>query len=236
MRDPNLSPNMTLSNDPATPPSPGPSPNKIGAVVLAAGSASRMGHRPKCLLELDGVPLLRRQCMALLDVGVHELVVVAGHYAQRIRQSVQDLPLQWVLNPRPDDGQVASLRCGLQALSPNVDAVLVALSDQPFITPLELRDLMAAYGKRPLGTEVVQPHVAGLPGNPVMFSAEVRAQILAGPETMGCRQWQSLHPQKVYAWATQNGHYRADVDSPSDLAEVVTQSGQTLTWPPDLAT
>ena len=111
---------MTLSNDPAAPPSPGPSPDKIGAVVLAAGSASRMGHRPKCLLELDGVPLLRRQCLALLDVGVHELVVVAGHYAQRIRQSVQDLPLQWVLNPRPDDGQVASLRCGLQAYVRNI--------------------------------------------------------------------------------------------------------------------
>lgn len=227
---------MTLSNDLAAPSSPGPSPTPIGAVVLAAGSASRMGHRPKCLLELNGVPLLRRQCLALLDVGVRELVVVAGHYAQRIRQSVQDLPVQWVPNPRPDDGQVASLRCGLQALCPDVDAVMVALSDQPFITPIELGDLMAAYAQRPLGTEVVQPHVAGLPGNPVMFSAEVRAQILAGPETMGCRQWQSLHPQKVYAWATHNGHYRADVDSPSDLAEVVAQSGQALTWPPDLAT
>ena len=226
---------MTLSNDPAATPSSGPSPAEIGAVVLAAGSASRMGHRPKCLLELDGVPLLRRQCLALLDVGVHELVVVAGHYAQRIRQSVEDLPLQWVLNPRPDDGQVASLRCGLQALSPGVDAVLVALSDQPFITPLELRDLMAAYGKRPLGTEVVQPHVAGLPGNPVMFSAGVGAQILAGPETMGCRQWQLLHPQKVYAWATQNGHYRADVDSPEDLAAAQTHAGRALTWPTDLS-
>ena len=32
----------------------------VGAVLLAAGSASRMGHRPKCLLELDGVPLIRR--------------------------------------------------------------------------------------------------------------------------------------------------------------------------------
>jgi CTP:molybdopterin cytidylyltransferase MocA len=195
-----------------------------------------MGHRPKCLLEWDGVSLLRRQCLALLDVGVQDLVVVAGHYAQRIQQSVQDLPLQWALNPRPDDGQVASLRCGLQALCADMDAVLVALSDQPFISPIELRDLMAAYGNRPLGTEVVQPHVGGLPGNPVMFSAGVRAQILAGPESMGCRQWQLLHPQKVYAWPTHNGHYRADVDSPSDLAEVVAQSGQALTWPPDLAT
>jgi len=54
---------------------------RCSAVLLAAGSASRMGHRPKCLLERDGQSLIRRTALALLDAGIQELVVVVGHYA-----------------------------------------------------------------------------------------------------------------------------------------------------------
>ncbi|MFM2035390.1 MAG: Bifunctional protein GlmU [Pseudomonadota bacterium] len=103
----------------------------IGAVLLAAGSASRMGHRPKCLLELGGVPLIRRQLIALSGAGVDELVVVLGHYSDRIEQVVQDFPVTLVRNPDPEAGQVSSLRLGLQALSPMLYAALTALADQP---------------------------------------------------------------------------------------------------------
>ena len=48
----------------------------VGAVLLAAGSGSRMGHRPKSLLELGGVPLIRRQLIALSGAGMDEVVVV----------------------------------------------------------------------------------------------------------------------------------------------------------------
>jgi molybdenum cofactor cytidylyltransferase len=47
----------------------------VGAVLLAAGSGTRMGTRPKSLLELGGVPLIRRQLIALSGAGVDEVVV-----------------------------------------------------------------------------------------------------------------------------------------------------------------
>ena len=37
----------------------------VGAVLLAAGAGSRLGGRPKALLELGGVPLVLRQLIAL---------------------------------------------------------------------------------------------------------------------------------------------------------------------------
>ena len=87
----------------------------VGAVLLAAGSASRMGHRPKSLLELGGVPLIRRQLIALSGAGVDEVVVVLGHYADRIEEAVKEFPVTLVRNPDPDAGQISSLRLGLQA-------------------------------------------------------------------------------------------------------------------------
>jgi len=206
----------------------------VGAVLLAAGSASRMGNKPKCLLELGGVSLIRRQLIALSGAGVDELVVVLGHHAERIEPAVRDFPVTLVRNLDPDAGQVSSLRLGLQALTGKIDSVLVALADQPLINSQDINDLIGAYKKRPDGTEVVQPTVDGLPGNPVMFSQSVREQILAGEARVGCRQWQAANPQAVHLWASNNQRYRTDVDTPEDIEALAARTGHRLVWPKDL--
>ncbi|OIQ87827.1 nicotine blue oxidoreductase [mine drainage metagenome] len=206
----------------------------VGAVLLAAGPGSRMGHRPKSLLELGGIPLIRRQIIALSGAGVDELVVVLGHHAQRIAPVVQEFPVTVVYNPEPDAGQVSSLRFGLRALSRRIDTVLVALADQPLINAQDINDLIGAYKKRPAATQVVQPEVDGQPGNPVMFSAEVREQILSGEARIGCRQWQAAHPDQVHRWVSANQRYRTDVDTPDDIESLAARTGHRLRWPADL--
>ncbi len=207
----------------------------VGAVLLAAGRGSRMGGRPKCLLELGGVPLIRRQLIALSGAGVDEVVVVLGHYAQHIEPVISEFPITVVRNPQPDDGQVSSQRLGLAALSPKLDAVVVALADQPLINAQDFNDLIAAYKKRPAATEVVVPFVQGLPGNPVMFSTSVKEAILAGDGRLGCKQWQAQNPLQVHAWETANQRYRQDVDSQQDIEALAELTGHRLKWPASLA-
>ncbi len=193
-----------------------------------------MGHRPKSLLEVAGVPLIRRQVQVLVDAGVDNVVLVLGHYADRIAQAVTPYQVTLVLNPDPDAGQESSLRCGLRALAPDTDAVLVLLADQPLIEAQDIQDLIAAYTQRPAPTQLVRPVVDGLPGNPVMFSRSVAQEILASPPTIGGRQWQQQNPERVYRWPSANGHYRADVDSPEDLQALAQKTGLLLRWPADL--
>jgi molybdenum cofactor cytidylyltransferase len=210
-------------------------PLRIGAVMLAAGSGSRLGHRPKCLLELAGVPLIRRQLTALIQARVTELVVVLGQHADRIAPVLEDLPVLIVRNPVPNAEQNASLHLGLQTLSRHLDTVLVALADQPLIDVQDLFDLMATYANRANGIEVVQPQVAGLPGNPVMFSRLVAMDIFRAETSVGCRVWQAAHPTQVLRWETVNTHYRIDIDDAEDMAAFAQNTGHTLRWPPDLA-
>ena len=211
-------------------------PARMGCIVLAAGAGQRMGHRPKCLLQLNGVSLLERQLQALSEVGGAPLVVVLGHHAARIQQ--EEALTRWAVrtsvNVHPDDGHVSSLRTGLQALPWPLDAVLVALADQPLINSQDINDLIGAYKKRPAGAQVVQPSVDGQPGNPVMFSQSVREQILAGEARVGCKQWQSANPQAVHPWASSNQRYRTDVDTPEDIEALATRTGHRLRWPADL--
>ena len=203
----------------------------VGAVLLAAGSGSRIGHKPKSLLELGGVPLIRRQLIALSGAGVDEVVVVLGHHAELIEPVVQDFPVTLVRNLNPDDGQVSSQRLGLGALSGKLDAVIVALADQPLINAQDITALIGAWKKRPEGAAVVFPRVGAERGNPVIFSAEVLAQILAGEADVGCRQWQAAHPEAVAPFDTDNRRYRVDIDTLDDLERFARDTGHTLHWP-----
>jgi molybdenum cofactor cytidylyltransferase len=207
----------------------------IGAVLLAAGAGTRMGGRPKALLELGGVPLVLRQLIALSGAGVDELVIVLGHHAECIMPVIEHFPVTLVRNPRPEDGQVSSQRLGLAALNPRVDAVVVALADQPLINEDDITSVIGAFKSRPEGTGVVVPRVAGQPGNPVIFSAAVREEILSGEINIGCRQWREAHPGAVASFETDNRRFVLDVDTPQDLERFERDTGHALRWPARLA-
>jgi molybdenum cofactor cytidylyltransferase len=211
----------------------------VGAVLLAAGAGSRLGGRPKSLLELGGVPLIMRQLIALSGAGVDEVVVVLGHHAQAIEAAIGQFPNTLVHNPAPDDGQASSVRIGLQALSPKMDAVMIALADQPLINEQDITALIGAY-KRRGDKAMVVPRVAGAdgstaPGNPVIFDAALREQWLAGSADLTCRNWREKNPERVHWFDTDNRRYRLDIDTPEDLERFAASTGHTLTWPQALA-
>ncbi|NBX56521.1 MAG: nucleotidyltransferase family protein [Betaproteobacteria bacterium] len=201
------------------------------AVLLAAGAGSRMGHRPKSLLLLDGKPLIRRQVLALLGAGVTQLVVVLGHYADHIATPLQGLPLTLVQNPQPEDGLVSSQRLGLQALPDGLGGVVMALADQPLIEASDVQQLMQQFAERPPGTHMVYPLVKGQPGNPVMLSSQARLAILAGHAAMGCKEWRQAHPKQVQPFPSDNWHFVTDMDHLEDLADFEQRTGRRLTWP-----
>ena len=76
------------------------------AVILAAGQGTRLrpltDHRPKCLVEVQGKPLLQYQLEALSETGVRECIIVVGHRAEQVRHTFgmrfRDLALTYVEN------------------------------------------------------------------------------------------------------------------------------------------
>lgn len=201
------------------------------AVLLAAGSASRMGHRPKCLIERDGQALIRRTVQALLDAGVHEVVVVLGHYAQEVAPAVAGLPVNVVVNPNPEQGIISSQRLGLQRITVTCDAVVMCLADQPLIETQDIAKLLQAFADRPTNTSLVFPQVQGLPGNPVVFSSSVRQAVLAESDDFGCQTWRQNNRALVHTWASDNLHYITDLDSQADIAALRQSLGIDLRWP-----
>ncbi len=208
---------------------------EVCAVVLAAGAGSRLGGKPKSLLELDGVPLIRRMILAISQAGAGEIIVVLGHYAAQIRPAIEDLAVTVVVNPEPEAGLESSQRIGLRALSGRGDPVVMALADQPLVKAADVAGLLEAWRARPAGRDVMFPQVDGKRGNPVLLSALAREQILAEGEQVGCRQWQQQHSDRVWPFTTDNQRFRVDIDTAQDLARFEQQTGMTLRWPPAIA-
>ena len=229
---------------------------RIVAVVLAAGTASRMGGRPKCLLQRDGQTLLNRLLTALENAGVDETVLVLGHKADIIQASLgtrahaslrgphrPTMDIHQVLNPQPTDGQNSSLHLGLaKAQSLQAQWLMVALADQPLLDAADLQALIAAVKARPADTQMLQPWVDNQPGNPVMLSQQVMSDLLthsqgasfsgspSSKDLPGGKEWRQLNPQQVHQWATPNPHYKVDMDTPQDIAALQTKYGVALTW------
>ena len=206
----------------------------VGAVLLAGGAGSRLGGRPKSLLELDGVPLIRRQLIALADARIGEVVVVLGHHAAAIEPVVAGFPVTVVHNRSPDDGQGSSVMTGLRALTAHHEAVIVALADQPMIRADDIVALIQAFRRRGVA-DMVTPRVDGLPGNPVMFSAALRDEWLAGSANATGRRWREAHPERL-CWFDSDRHaYLIDIDTPEDMERFQQLTGHALLWPPGLA-
>jgi molybdenum cofactor cytidylyltransferase len=206
---------------------------RCAGVLLAAGSASRMGHRPKCLLLRDGVPLVRRTAQALLEAGIHELVVVLGHYAQAVAPALEGLPLTTVTNPHPEQGIISSQRLGLQSLVSVSDAVVMCLADQPLMNAQDIRELLQAFEQRPSPTALVFPQIQGQPGNPVVMDASVRETVLHGDDDFGCQTWRQQHRALTHAWVSDNLHYITDLDNQADIS-ALQQRGIDVRWPDTL--
>lgn len=201
------------------------------AVLLAAGAGSRLGGRPKSLLQVNGQPLIRRLLAAFSAAGIDEIVIVLGHYSEQIAPVIADLTAKIVLNPAPQDGLVSSQRLGLASLSGRADAVLMALADQPLIDAGDIAGLLEFWQVNRRSADVVYPQVQGQRGNPVVLSAAAREQILSDGEQVGCRDWQRANAGRTMPFATSNRHYRVDLDTEADLVALQRETGWSLQWP-----
>jgi CTP:molybdopterin cytidylyltransferase MocA len=140
---------------------------RIGGLVLAAGAGRRFAGGPKQLAELDGRPLLEH---ALAAIARREpRIAVLGHAAAEIRAAVELGDVTPVVCDGWEEGQAASLRCGIAALG-DVDAAVVVLGDQPRISCAAVEAVVAAFGPT---DDAVRGAYGGIPGHPILLARTV---------------------------------------------------------------
>lgn len=191
----------------------------VSAILLAAGSSSRMRGPDKLMEEVDGQPLLRRTAAALIGSKAEEVVVVLRPADDARRAALSGLAVRIVENPLASEGMGASIRAGMTEISHEADAALIALADMPEIGPRDVDRLIAAYDAEE-GREIVRAATAdGAPGNPVLFGRRFFEALRALEGDEGARSVLAAHADLVRQTPLDGAAARTDLDTPEDWAE-----------------
>ena len=170
----------------------------ISGLILGAGASQRLGP-PKQLLPFRDTTMLGWVVQqAQSATAIDEVIVVLGRAADEVRQRVDFGTARVVENKVFTEGCSSSYRAGLAALSPESQAIMIILGDQPGIMP-EVIDTLAEEWR---GTKasIALCSYNGRKGHPMIFSKAMFDQL------------EGLHGDKA-AWKL--------VDANADLVQEV---------------
>ncbi len=193
---------------------------RVAAVVLAAGSSSRMGAF-KPLLEVEGRTLLERAVSVFTGAGVRDVVVVAGHRRDEVAAAAARAGARVISNPGYDEGMYSSLRMGMLGLDSSVTRFFVLPADVALVRP-ETIGRLVRQGRVARGgaAEVVYPLRDGVEGHPPLLGGALRAEIRAADPPGGLRELLLGHAAASAVVEVDDPGVLLDADTPDDLARV----------------
>ena len=174
--------------------------------------------RPKQLLELDGRPLLQHVIDTAAAAPLDGVVVVLGHAADEVAAALR-LPagVTIVVNPRHEEGQLTSLRAGLERMPVRVDAAAILLGDQPELRFEAIRSLVEARARG--DAPILRAAYGGRASHPVVLSRAVWPEVAAQRGDSGARALIAAYAGRVELVEV-GGDPPRDIDTPDDLARL----------------
>jgi molybdenum cofactor cytidylyltransferase len=190
----------------------------ISAILLAAGESRRMG-KFKQLLALGGKTFVECCVDNLLASSVDDVLVVTGHREADIRSAIGDRPVRFAHNPGYRDGMSSSIKRGIDAVTEEAHACLIALVDQPQIGPDIINRVVETYRKD--NTLIVIPTYEGRNGHPIILDLKLREQILAMDRRQGLRQVVHAHENDIARVEISSDAVLKDFDFPEDYERLL---------------
>lgn len=169
----------------------------------------------KPLLPFGGVSVAEACVAALRAGGAGEVVVVVGYRGAEVRAALaHSAELSFAVNELEESEMGVSVARGVEALSDEVEAVLVALVDQPSVPPSEIAKLLEA--RRRTGARLVVPVWEGRGGHPLLVDLSLREELLRVVPAKGLRALFDAHRAEVLRVPAGSPYVARDMDTWED--------------------
>jgi len=182
------------------------------AVILAAGSSSRMG-KPKQLLKVKGKSMLDHAISAALGAGINTPVVVLGANKDQILDGIELADkCDIIYNSDFTTGQASTLVAGTKRVINSCDAAVFMLADQPFVTAKLIAGMINRFlDERP---DLLYPLYQQQRGNPVIISSDLFPRLLTATGDTGARFLFTDSTLKILAHEVDDRSVIIDIDTP----------------------
>lgn len=197
---------------------------EVCAVILAAGTSSRMG-RTKQLLKIGDMTLLEHVIRKCLRLPFQAVLTVIGHDAKKIAESIriEDSRFQWLLNENYHLGQSSSFHAAIRQIRNHYSSFMIFLGDQPYIRN-ETISLIFRQGmekaKKSDEPFVIQPIYNSRPGHPVFFGHFDQIDFTAITGDKGAKELIRQMKQRMQIELC-DAYIGFDIDSPEDYEKAV---------------
>lgn len=150
---------------------------KIGAVILAAGSSSRLGS-PKQILQFQGKTLLENAIEAALNAHCFPVVVVLGAFEEKVSKVIELNNVEVVYNKEWEKGIGTSISAGVKFLTAtcDTDALIITVCDQPYLSTEVLNQLTRTFATKK--ADIIASTYQGTVGVPALFSSKTYQALL----------------------------------------------------------
>jgi molybdenum cofactor cytidylyltransferase len=195
----------------------------ISGILLAAGESSRMEGAFKPLLTWGKRTVIGACVENLRRSRLGEIIVVLGHRAFEIRSRLAGAGVQFAVNDNYRSGMLSSIKTGLAIVSPQADAAMIALVDQPMVGTDLINLLIDAYYAGDKG--IIVPLHDGHHGHPIIMSVDYVDEIMqlddASPE--GLRELIDAHRNDLVEVPVESPSVLEDIDRPADYERMSKQ-------------
>lgn len=189
--------------------------SKIGVIILAAGSSSRLGY-PKQLVEFRGISLLQHSLEVAESLEFDIQILVLGAKAGEIKKEIDSRKFEVVINESWEEGMGTSISKGVTEalkIEKELDHIVMLLSDQPFVTKEKIQELIRVQLKNDKPATFSQ--YAGEVGVPAIFSREVFADLKKLKKDQGAKKLILNNEIRYETVKFEGGNF--DVDTPEDV-------------------
>lgn len=191
--------------------------SSCGIILLAAGSSGRLGE-PKQLLHYKGKILLQHLIDEAKSSSANSIVVVLGANWEAIQVKLQTGNIHIAINNDWKEGMASSIRCGINALQeicPAVDAAILMVCDQPYVTAALLNDLITVHQKT--NKAIVTSNYNNTSGPPALFQKNIFSELLQLTGDKGARQIVEAHSKELATVSFPKGNIDIDTAADYDL-------------------
>lgn len=188
----------------------------ITAIVLAAGSSSRMGERNKLLLPVKGEALVSRVVRVLLESNVDQVWVVLGHQSEEVGAALKGHQVNLLYNGSYLSGMGSSIVKGIGYLPEGTEGFFIVQGDMPNLDVSMINASISKFTslKRDGLLPIVAPAYQGKWGNPVLFDQSYAAQLKTLSGDQGARKWIKAHPDQLHLIEVDQPNRFLDLDTP----------------------
>jgi len=193
----------------------------ITGIILASGFSKRM-QQEKLLLPVKNIPLIERVIRAARQSLLDEIILVYQH--EQVKAVAERFRIKTILNTAASEGQSAAVRLGVRSVRPDAQAFMFLVGDQPYLTPDVINRLTAVW--RQNRESIIVPVYNDRPGNPVIFPAQLREELLALQGDSGGRMLIQKMPDRVCPVPVRSPSVGIDIDTPEDYANIAKADGR----------